>query len=539
MSGDGDSLVRPKPVSPGPVSPDRLAAEFMGAAELAVIDVRTAREFGAGHIVGSINLDLGRLIRLAPGLLPRHETPVVLVDDGDGELAKLGQAALRELGYRCAELLDGGLAGWRRSGRAVHAGAALEMKAFGGWVLREFATPRISVAELRRLRAQSTEVLLLDVRTSQEFGRATLPGALHVPLGEVAAWAETLAGSPQQTVVLTCTSLTRGVLAAQTLIDIGLPNPVFALHGGAMSWVVAGEPVVAGGDKPAAGDVAGLGLVPSAGRIPASDSVAELAELSAGRSLWAFDVRPDAPRVPGLVRASGGELVHSREDHFGAIGGVVALLDSENLSRASSMARWLALYGVADPVVIHPGEAEQLAELVRARQPSPEQLDLPPTVGSAPLDPRRLLLDLSASTTYRRQHPRGAQWASANRLLVEDLPSTPLLLTSEEGSGARLAAAALRSRGADVTHVPGGNRSLRAAGVSFSHGGRYRHSVDDLPPAIFQEGKGDPAQIADYLEWEAGLVTAIAAEPAIAFGTRTAQDWAQPTTGRNPGPATG
>ena len=80
-----------------------------------VVDVRTGIEFRAGHIPGAVHAPIWKiLLRLAP-LPPDKQVELVVLCEL-GPRAMMGKALLGTLGYRNVTLLDGHMAGWRRSG---------------------------------------------------------------------------------------------------------------------------------------------------------------------------------------------------------------------------------------------------------------------------------------------------------------------------------------------------------------------------------------------------------------------------------------
>jgi hydroxyacylglutathione hydrolase len=89
----------------------------------AILDVRSAGEFAAGHIEGADNLPFWRLLLSRPLMSAGADEPVV-VSCGHGPRARVALAALRRRGYRRAEALDGHMAGWRRAGRPTCACAS-------------------------------------------------------------------------------------------------------------------------------------------------------------------------------------------------------------------------------------------------------------------------------------------------------------------------------------------------------------------------------------------------------------------------------
>lgn len=103
--------------------------------------------------------------------------------------------------------------------------------------------PEIDVAELAAQRSQGCPVL--DVREPDEYTEGHVPGAQHIPLGEVPdRMAEVPADGP---VYVVCKGGGRSRRAAELLRANGVDAVNVA--GGTMAWMEAGQPV-ATGDEP-------------------------------------------------------------------------------------------------------------------------------------------------------------------------------------------------------------------------------------------------------------------------------------------------
>ena len=97
------------------MQPQELANKIADNQAPPVIDVRTGFEFRAGHIPGSINAPVWKiLLRLVP--LPQDKNSELVVLCELGPRAMMGKALLGLLGYRNVTLLTGHMAAWRRSG---------------------------------------------------------------------------------------------------------------------------------------------------------------------------------------------------------------------------------------------------------------------------------------------------------------------------------------------------------------------------------------------------------------------------------------
>lgn len=101
--------------------------------------------------------------------------------------------------------------------------------------IEEVDVPR--AAELREREA----VVFVDVREQNEWDEGHLPGALHVPRGNLESRIEQAVPDREATVVVYCASGSRSVFAAKALTELGYEN-VSSLAGGFTDWKRNGLP---------------------------------------------------------------------------------------------------------------------------------------------------------------------------------------------------------------------------------------------------------------------------------------------------------
>jgi sulfur-carrier protein adenylyltransferase/sulfurtransferase len=77
--------------------------------------------------------------------------------------------------------------------------------------------------------------LLVDVREQDEWGEGHLPGAVHVPRGNLESRIERAAPDRARPIILYCQSGSRSAFAAKTLAELGYEN-VVSLAGGFTDW---------------------------------------------------------------------------------------------------------------------------------------------------------------------------------------------------------------------------------------------------------------------------------------------------------------
>src|SRR6202162_1294179 len=212
--------------------------------EIALLDVREAGQFGEGHPFFATPLPYSRLEIDAPRLVPRPDTRIVLLDDGtqaDNEgVAVLAGHRLHALGYTNVSVLRDGARGWQAAGYTLFKGVNLPSKTFGELVEHACETPHLSSEELAALIEEGKTHALFDGRTLDEHRKMTIPGAIPVPNGELAYRIGTLVADPATPIVIHCAGRTRSIIGAQTLRNLGVPNPVIALENGTQGWALAG-----------------------------------------------------------------------------------------------------------------------------------------------------------------------------------------------------------------------------------------------------------------------------------------------------------
>jgi rhodanese-related sulfurtransferase/transcriptional regulator with XRE-family HTH domain len=97
----------------------------------------------------------------------------------------------------------------------------------------------VSVKEAQALMA-SGELDVVDVRDSNEWATGHVPGARHVPLGDIKD--DTKKHLPRDKVLLICAKGGRSMTAAKLAEAIGLQE-VYSMDGGTLGWAQAGLPI--------------------------------------------------------------------------------------------------------------------------------------------------------------------------------------------------------------------------------------------------------------------------------------------------------
>lgn len=485
--------------------------------ELALFDVREHGQYGEAHLFFAVHLPYSRLELDAPRLAPNRQVRVVLYDQGEHDLAPRAAEHLRALGYTRVWVLAGGTPAWHASGRELFAGVHVPSKAFGELIELACHTPHISATQLAEWQASGQPLAVLDGRPLDEFNKMSIPGAACCPNGELGLRAQAMVADASTPIVINCAGRTRSIIGAQTLLNLGVPNPVFALENGTQGWFLADFALDHGKTahyppapaEHAAQQHAADQLARRAGVVTASaDQVRQWAD-DAQRSVFLCDVRTPEEfaegSLPGAQHAPGGQLIQATDLYVGVRRARVVVFDADGV-RAPIVASWLRQLGHEAYVLaggLHSG-------LALAAAPPP--LSLPTAQrGQTPAT----VFDLRASADFIKRRARGSRWATRSQLpaLAEGAQGPIALLTPEPGV-AQLAAAELPAGvRARVQWLP----SLD--GVPVEEGGAPLTDAERIDFLFFVHDRhaGNKAAARQYLAWETGLLGQMTAQERASF----------------------
>lgn len=91
----------------------------------------------------------------------------------------------------------------------------------------------IDGAQLKEMLKSQKGIIIIDVRTPEEYKRGHIPGALSRPLGKLDSWSGDF--KQDKSIVLVCASGARSKSAADRLVKKGYTQ-LFNLKGGMGSW---------------------------------------------------------------------------------------------------------------------------------------------------------------------------------------------------------------------------------------------------------------------------------------------------------------
>ena len=88
------------------------AVQLINRERAVMIDVRDAAEYAAGHATGARNVPLDQLEQKLPATVKNKALPVLLMC-ASGARAQRALAVAKKLGYEQAQVIAGGLKGWK------------------------------------------------------------------------------------------------------------------------------------------------------------------------------------------------------------------------------------------------------------------------------------------------------------------------------------------------------------------------------------------------------------------------------------------
>ena len=190
-----------------------------------LLDVRTAADFGAAHVPGSMNIGLGGQFAMWAGsLIPLNAAIVVIADTNaqvDESVVRLARVGIENVkGY-----LDGGVQSWRDAGLAVE------------------TIEQVSVAQLKEQMANN-DLQIVDVRRPAEYVSGHVPRALNAPLANLDKSLGPLPLKKDKLTAVICAGGYRSSAAASLLQQQGFSN-LLNVSGGTGAWINAGYPVEA------------------------------------------------------------------------------------------------------------------------------------------------------------------------------------------------------------------------------------------------------------------------------------------------------
>ncbi len=223
--------------------------DAMDNTDVYLVDVRETSEYDAGHIPGAVNIPL-RTVADNLDKIPTDQP--VFVYCGSGHRAAMAISSLSMLGYDNVKAFPPGWKGWSAAEEDVEMDANEpgsfdmpdvdpEMMAAVAEFLNNIPEGWLSMSDTDAvMSATDAGAFVVDVRQPDEYDAGHIPGAVNIPLRELAASVDEI---PTDTPVVTyCASGHRAAMALAALQTMGVDNSR-AFPGGFPAWQEAGEEV--------------------------------------------------------------------------------------------------------------------------------------------------------------------------------------------------------------------------------------------------------------------------------------------------------
>ena len=490
------------------ITPRQLQQWLFDGQEIALFDVREHGQYGEAHLFHGVNLPYSRLELEVRRLAPNPQVRLVIYDQDGGEVAARVLERLQVLGYEHVHVLQGGADGWQAAGLQLFAGVHVPSKAFGELVEEASHTPHVTARQLADWQASGEPLVVLDGRPFDEYRKMTIPGSICCPNGELGYRVHDLVPDETTPIVVNCAGRTRSIIGAQTLINLGLKNPIYALENGTQGWYLEDFTLEHGSTRRYADTVstdlaqqrqAARQLAERAGVVNVSaDQVREWAD-DAQRSLFLCDVRTAEEfalgSLPGAQHTPGGQLIQSTDLYIGVRQARIVLADSDGV-RAPIVASWLRQLG-HEAYVLNGGIASGLA-LPVVQPVAYEPLAL---ISAHAIEVNEVnLIDLRPSMVYRKGHIPGARWSIRSRLKADN---RPLVLVADDP-----ALAAFAAQGLDAKLLDGGFAAWVAAGLPVTGDQQNPPDAECIDFLFFTHDRhsGNKDAARQYLAWEIGLL---------------------------------
>lgn len=539
-----DSVVR---MDPAPITPAQLA-QLLAAPDgtwpkrpWALLDVREAGEYAAGHIPGATSLPRRMLEFRIGDLVPCRDTSIVIYDAGklavqgeEDRRAALAAATLRQSGWTRISVLIGGISACRAHGYVLAEGVNVPCKTFGERLLHDEGVPQIEPDMLAARLEAGERLVICDVRSPGEYAGAHLPGAYGTPSFDLSLHLFDLEQS-YQGIVVNCAGRTRSIIGAMTLKLLGARN-LWALKNGTMGWELSGRtlernaaraPAAASEKSRAAVIARAEAMALSAGVGTATpDAVADLMADTAKSGAYLLDVRRleefTAGHISGAIFLAGGQAVQ-HADEFVAVGTSPVLIVDDGDARAWLTAYWYRRMGFSDVRVLNGGmpawrESRRAWEIGRDRRPALGLAAAAAEVKSIDAHGLRraldsgnppLVIDVGTSRDFAAGHVPNARWLPRGWLedRIEHLAVAhgPCVIASRNQAQALLGAATLQAHGyTDIAVLEGGVNGWQAAGLDIAAGLPSGEIANDIVEPPYQQGLKSMQR---YLDWEVRLLS--------------------------------
>jgi len=497
--------------------------------EVCLLDVREEAPHAEGHPLFAANFPYSSIELNAYTKLPRFDVPIITIDSGEG-LAEASMRRLIEIGYSNVSVFKGGIEAWKSAGGELFIDVNVPSKSFGELLEATCDTPSMPAEQVKKMMDENADMVVVDVRRFGEYQTMCIPSGISVPGAELVLRVPDIATNPETTVIVNCAGRTRGLMGAQSLVNSGLPNPVYALRNGTIGWTLAKQSLATGQSRTFSSTAESMRQIASkrarsvadkAGVKRASKVDVDRWSEQNNRTTYLFDVRSfdeyEKGHLTGFNSMPGGQLVQELEMYAPVRGARIVLVDDDG-ARANMSASWLAQMAW-DVYVLDGVHFDNFSERGpwKAKLPEKPQSqkitheELTNQLNSNVVNETLTILDFSKHVDYVKGHIPNSSYIIRSEIVERtiNLPlSSNIVLTSDDGELAEYAVSDIQAlTNAEVFVLTGGNQAWVDAGYELEEGETHLLSTPKDRYKRPYEGTaitGDAMQA--YLDWEYGLV---------------------------------
>ncbi len=320
--------------------------------ELAFIDIRETAQHTAGHPLFSISIPFSEFEINVEKLLPNKNVRIVLFDNNDG-ISEIIYKLAKNLKYTNIFILKNGVDGWVKSKFYLFDGINVPSKSFGELVEQKFNTPSITALQLSKKQKEKKDIIILDGRPFDEYNKMSIPGSICCPNAEIPYRISELIKSSNTEIIINCAGRTRSIIGAQTLINFGIKNKVFALENGTQGWFLSNLILDHKKTKFLDKTPKNEKIYELRGKmVTLLENKVEIIDFNQAQKLindkdittYVFDVRTNSNQKNKLFElrnVPGGQLVQATDKYIGVLKSHVIVFDDGDLVRAGMTALWL------------------------------------------------------------------------------------------------------------------------------------------------------------------------------------------------------
>ncbi|PLX46705.1 MAG: rhodanese [Desulfobulbaceae bacterium] len=190
--------------------------EFVKKGNIVLVDLRSPREYEAGHIPRAHNIQLEDLDFAEDEFPANRAAPIVVY--GNGNDAVEAYRIIKSWGCKKGSVSSIDFAAWKQAGNPIETGPTPDEIVWKR-ILGKF---EVALDEFKKAAEGGGDKIILDVRTSEEIGDGKLAAARHIPLDDLQGQLHTLPKDKE--ILVHCTTGARAEMASAELRNAGFKS---------------------------------------------------------------------------------------------------------------------------------------------------------------------------------------------------------------------------------------------------------------------------------------------------------------------------